>query len=109
MPDCPMCGSETGLTPRLVDSRVNWESFEYMGVGDSAYNSLLDEVVELAGYYGGDTDSYGYVDDESAWIVVKIDGRFFKKEGVRSSYSGLNWTGDCREVKAQTKTVYEFV
>lgn len=106
--NCPTCGQSTDtLTAETVDLLVDWDEFDYASVGDTEYVAQLGEV-EVVAIHTGETDSYGYVIDGSAWVVVKIRDKHFKKAGTKSSYSGLHWDGVCREVTAESKTITVF-
>lgn len=109
MSECPTCGQETGLTAALVDKQVDWDELDYKDLGSEVYNSDLSKYVELVDRFMGTTDSYGYVDDSEAYLVVRIGDRNFRKAGTASSYSGVFWDGECREVKGKRKVVYEYV
>lgn len=105
---CPTCGQSTdSLSAETVDLLVDWDGFDYASVGDVEYVTQLGDV-EVVAIHTGSTDSYGYVIDGTAWVVVKVQRKYFKKAGTKNSYSGLSWDGDCREVKAEPKTVTVF-
>lgn len=112
MPSCPTCGHNgDGLTAGLVDRLVDWDAFDFKDPGDEVYDSGVDEAIEVMAINKGEKDSYGYVVEAAAFVVVRIGDKHFKKEGVQSSYSGLQWNGACREVqgKPRTITVFDYV
>lgn len=104
--NCPTCGQVADLNAAIVDREVNWDALWQFGklelpeLGTVTSESQKDP----------DVDSYGYVDDGDIHVVVKVAGRFFRKDGTYGSWSGNQWNGQCREVfpVAKQVTVYEF-
>lgn len=112
MDNCPTCGQLVdGLSAGVVDKLVNWDDWDYSSVGDSEDYNGLGVVELLVEPKSKDYDSYGGIAEEDVFIVVKVEGRLFKKEGYRNSYGTLDWNGSCREVKSEprTITVYDYV
>jgi hypothetical protein len=49
------------------------------------------------------------LDPDVMYVVIRVDGKLFKKSGYYSSYSGGEWDDDWREVEEKKKeiTIYE--
>jgi hypothetical protein len=62
--------------------------------------AVLAHKVDLSQLDEGATD---------VWIVIKVEGRHFRKTGYRQSHDGTYWDGAVTEVrpKQQTITVYD--
>lgn len=112
MSNCPTCRQSLNgsFTAATVDLLVDWDEFDYLAKGDYQYVPMLGDVVVMD-IKTGEQDSYGYVIESEAYVVIKVGEQHFRKEGERSSYGGLEWNGECREVKGEprTVTVYDFV
>lgn len=106
---CPTCGQSTdGLTAETVNRLVDWDDWDYSSKGDSNHYQGLGLVELMVEPQDKTYDSYGGVAEEDIFVVVKVQDRLFKKEGYRDSYSSIQWNGDCREVKAEPKTITVF-
>ena len=45
----------------------------------------------------------------SLWMIVTLDGRFFKKTGYYASFDGAHWDGELVEVEKKQVTREEWV
>lgn len=104
---CPTCGQDAELNAAIVDANIDWEyTWGYTTVDVVGLGVVTVEATKEA-----ETDSYGYVEDGDIHMVVKVGGRFFRKDGSYQSWNGRQWDGKCREVVPEAKqvTIYEFV
>ena len=90
-----------------VDERIGWSEVAYMDEGEPMA-LLIDEKAVLAVRRGSSHLGVGATD---IWVVIEIDGRYFKKTGYHQSHDGTYWDGAVTEVRPQEKTitVYERV
>lgn len=111
--NCPTCGW-FGYEPDDVLRALkafDWDEFRWSPEGDTAYVRDLGVVTVVAAIQPQDYDSYGGSIEDEPFVVIRVpDGRLFKREAYRDSYSGLDWKTDIREVKPQprTVTVYDY-
>lgn len=109
MPNCPTCSQPVGSDiPATLNAFFDWDSAYWNGVGYGEFIFHLDDLVEVTAVQEGSVDSYGFVEDAEIFVVVKVGGRHFKKEGVIDSYSGREWRGPVREVFPKTRTITEY-
>lgn len=107
--NCPTCGSDTDDIATKLQIADRWWTIEDIPKNGTHFVRDADVTVkmvvppELPEY-----DSYGETISQEIFMVVEVNGRFFKKEGRSDSYGGRDWNGPCREVKAEPKTVVVF-
>lgn len=110
MERCTKCGSEidNGSNAYKLNQAVRWWDFnseqpgyvqDVSGFGRVELVEIMDRVREEQG-----------LDDQLVYIVVKVNGKYYKKHGTEDSYGDLDWDGHVREVfpTEKTVTVYEF-
>lgn len=85
------------------------DAMEEHGWSDLAYENdgypfalLLDGRAVLAHKAASSTMGEGTTD---VWIVIKVEGRHFKKTGYHESHSGTYWDGSVTEVRPTQKTI----
>lgn len=133
MSECPLCKSalpsdHPALTLAALDKAVKemggWDNFE----GDDArwgkpvgstfrvgartakveakkvsYNA--GDLAEYASYYGSELPQGTTFE---TFVVIEIDGSYFKKTGTADSYGTISWDGDLKIVVPTEKTVKVF-
>ncbi len=109
MSECPTCGQSVEELATKLNLADKWWTIEDLAKGEGHFLWDLNLTVEMVVPPAeAEYDSYGETTGGSVFMVLKVDGRFFKKEGYRSSYGGTEWDGPCREVRAEPKTVVVF-
>lgn len=107
---CYACGHPVNEELRALDDRINWSLAEDTRIGSKVrnYYGSSDDVVVVDKQTTA-VESQGD-DNQSVWIVVKVDGRFYKKHGTGDSYGEVSWNGFLKEVFPKEKTVvaYEY-
>lgn len=108
MANCPTCGQNVDNdlvnTLRLLD----WDDFIWHGAGHGEWNLILGTDIEVAAIKEAEVDSYGYVNDEDVWVIVKVGDKHFKRSAIESSYGGRSWEFEIKEVKPKTVTKVVF-
>ncbi len=111
---CRLCNSPVEANDDIEQlNRVSWDSVEAVEVGSTWTSpfafTAVPTVKVVAKHLGPDYEDQGR-EDESIWIVVEYNGKFFKKLGTVDSYGYREWDGYIREVRPTEKTitVYEF-
>lgn len=86
--------------------RQSWHEVAGMDKGEP-FALLLDGEAVLA--VKSDNSKLGEGAGSDVWIVIEINGRFFKKSGYHESHYGTDWDGTLDEVKPReaTVTVYD--
>lgn len=82
-------------------AKEEWTRLYEQGVGDVSLGTVPAKRV------GKDDNSKGY-DGGPVFVIVEVEGRFFKKSGYVDSYDGYTWDGPTVEVHKTTKTVEVF-
>lgn len=96
----------TALIERAIENATDWDSIRWKSDGTLVTTIEVDgtslDVIKVDDF-GGEGQG------EKLWVVVKIDGKFYRKSGYYSSYDGSEWDGPFREVSPvqKTITVYE--
>lgn len=81
--------------PVDYDDRLNgWAAFWHGEVTE--IETELGVFERVADKKFGPEDTY---EASPVFVVVKIDGRYFQKEGLHSSWDGAEFRGDCVEVE----------
>lgn len=88
-----------------VEDRIGWPEVAYMDKGE-AFALLLDGRAVLA--HREDSSKLG-VGATDIWVVIEIEGRYYRKTGYHQSHDGTYWDGSVTEVRPKEKlvTVYE--
>lgn len=106
--NCPTCGQSVDNnligTLRILD----WDDLLWNGVGHTEWNESLSDYVTVTAVKEADVDSYGYVNDENVWLILKVGDRHLKREATESSYGGRTWDAEIREVKSKPRTITVF-
>lgn len=109
MASCPTCGQSVDNDLPTALKLLDWDDFVWKGAGHSEYNLTLRNFIEVMAIKEADVDSYGYVNDEEVWVILKVGDKHFKREATESSYGGREWLSEIKEVqpKTVTKVVFE--
>ncbi len=130
MATCPLCTSEIpndhpalllGTLDKTVKEMGGWDAFEGddtrwgKPVGSTFKVGSRTAKVEAkkTSYDAGDLSEYAsYYDDElpqgttfTTYVVIEIDGSYFKKTGTGDSYGRVSWDGDLNLVTPTEKLV----
>jgi hypothetical protein len=82
-----------------IDDRLGWSEIANMDE-DEPMALLINGHAMLTVRRG-----MSEIREGDIWVVVEIDGRFFKKTGYHQSHDGTYWDGSVSEVKPQQKTI----
>jgi hypothetical protein len=97
-------------TAREVDQEIahreGWDNLVYKTDGYLTAVLLQNEPVVLTKVASKNSDEET---DSAVWVVVRVGGQYFRKEGYYQSHYGTEWDGSVHEVwpKEKTVTVYE--
>lgn len=86
-------------------SPTGWESMGWGGEGSIEALIVRDEPVVVKWVAGSDLEEDPGYGSTQVWVVVEINGQYFKKEGYHSSEEGVVWDGAVTEVQPKTKTI----
>lgn len=86
-------------------SASGWESMGWGSEGTVEALLLQGRPTVVKWVAGSDLDEDPGYSSQPVWVVVEIDGQYFKKEGYHSSEEGVVWDGRVTEVARKTKTV----
>jgi len=118
MTACPLCATDLpddhpAITADKLDRVIDWPSM----VGDWTYkigqaktvDGLTFKVVKKELDTG--FDSYGTRQEGVVFVVLEVDGKYFRKDGIGDSYADIEWNGHFRQVQPspRTETVYDFL
>ncbi len=128
MQKCQYCQSELpdnhpAFIAKELNSTLNWTSIE----SDSNYNGypvgkifmsgkytievmakkLKPELDELEDGYS-EEGAYPQGTTYNAYIVIKADNNFFRKDGTADSWGEISWDSALRTVTPTTKTITEY-
>lgn len=106
--NCPTC--DQGVPDDILTTlriQLDWDDLYFYGVGHTKWVFELDSDIEVTAVKERSVDSYGYVNDDEIFVVVKVGDRHFKREGVHESYGNREW-GRISEVTPNVKTVVTY-
>lgn len=88
-----------------------WPVGKEFTIGDYSASVVAKKVT----YDSGEIDRDGYYDGElpqgstfNCFVVLNVDGDYFKKTGTGDSYGEVSWDGELRPVTKTVKTVEVF-
>lgn len=122
MATCPMCNSEIANdNPALkqaallsvVESQGGWSRFEGRSVGYTflagGFHCTVEALKLDPGYpKNGYDGAYEQGTDFEAYVVISVEGTYFKKTGTGDSYAEISWDGQVKQAKVTEKVVRVF-
>ena len=85
-----------------------WESMGWGSEGTAEAVILQGEPVVVRWVAAADLQENPGYGTTHVWVVVEINGQYFKKEGYHNSEEGVQWDGAVTEVQHKTKTVTSY-
>ena len=121
MTTCPMCDSEIASDNRAFKQaaleayadKSSWDRLAQRPVGHSfivdGFNCVIEATKTDPGYPANGYDgAYEQGSEFEAFVVVGMEGVYFKKFGTGDSYGEIVWDGPIKVVSPVEKIVKDF-